>query len=350
MATYRVELRALYKDGHTVLTSSLGFTDFAYRRVLNGPGAFEGSIAIANAPATLTPGNRELLVYRDSTVVWGGYLDHVEVDVERKMLRVAGEGYWSRLRKRLVRGSQVFTNATVSDIAQALIAVNTGTQGLSNGDLGIRAGTHTGTTKTVNKRVYCGADLRFVGDIIEGFGEHGNLDFEVQPSPVASTRAALLNTWGPRRGTDKSATVVFTGSNTVSLDYAISASDLITTTLVYSTNECDMPWEPYSGNRNVATYGVHDAGLTVEERTVADATEASTEVLRIQSAPVWSARVSYLDGTGPALTAYDLGDKVALTPGDGYTTGSKTLNVMEQEVSVQAAGAMVGLLLEERQT
>lgn len=349
MATYRVDLRDLYSSGHTLRASDLGFADFSYRRVLNGPGAFEGTIAIANAPATyLTAGNREILVYRDGVQVWGGYLDQVEVDTDARTIRVGGEGYWSRMRRRLIRGSVVFRDTTASAIAQALISTATGTQGLSNGNLGILAGTHTGTTKAITKRVYCGGDLRFIADVVERFAENGNLDFEITPSQ-ATGRAGYLNTWGPRRGTDRSASVALTSSNTMSLSYSISASDLITSAVVYSSNQCDMSWEPYTATRNAATYGVMDAGIVIEEKEQSEASEQATEILRVQSAPIWSADVQYLEGTGPAITAYDLGDTIAITPGDGYTTGSKSLVVMEREISVGPGGAVVNLTLEERQ-
>ena len=347
MATYSVEVRDLFFAGHAVRASNVPFSDFSFGMVLNGAGMFEGTIALANVPANFTPGNREILVYRDGAQVWGGYLDTVDVDPVAKTMRVGGEGYWSRVRKRLVRGTALFQNATLNSIAWDLVSTTTGTQGLSSGDLGIRQGTHTGATKTAAKRVYCGADLRFIGDIVENFAENGNLDFELTPSRTAS-RASLLNTW-KRRGTDRSATIALTGSNTITLDYTISAVDLLTTALVYSNNQCDMPWEPHAAERNKATYGVLDVAITIDQKELTEAQEAATEALRVMSSPLWTAYASYYEGTGPALSAYDIGDTISITPADGYTAGSKALQVHERQVLVGPEGAIVNLTLEERQ-
>ena len=350
MATYRVELRDLFFKGHAVRVSSLGVSDFAFRTVLNGAGSFDANIPLANLTSSVAPGECEVLIYRDSTQVWGGYLDTVEVDVAGKQARLGGEGYWSRIRRRLVRGSQVFRSSdgtgSVPDITWTLISNVTGTQGLSSGDLGVRRGTDSGTAKVITKRVYCGADMPNIGEIIETFAEHGALDFEITPSQTAS-RAALWNTWR-ERGTNRSATVIFSGTNSITLDYRINASDIATNLIVYSNADCDQGWEPYTTTANATTYGALDYGDTIDSRYVADAQDRAAEHLAGYKKPRWEADVTYFDGVGPALTAYDLGDLVAVAPSDGYTTSNKTLRVTEREVSVGPDGAIVAVTLQER--
>lgn len=346
MATYRVELRDLFSAGHAVRTSSVGFAEFSYTTVLNGPGAFEGTIALTNVPANFTPGNRELLVYRDSTQVWGGYLSYVEVDRESRLMRVGGEGYWSAVRRRVVRGNATFSSTTAHAIAWNLLSNSTGTQGATNGDLGIRQGTHTGTSASIANRYYCGADAPNIADIVEEFADAGRLDFEATPAQ-ASGRAALFNTW-KERGTDRSGTLTLNGSNTMTLNYTITAADLATRVYVYSNADCPLPWEPLTATANTATYGVNDETLDVHGRDQTHAQAKADEYLRAYKAPRWSADVTYMDGVGPALSAYDLGDYLGVTPADGYTTGTKSLRVSERSVAVGPEGAVVSLILEER--
>ncbi|HXF71889.1 MAG TPA: hypothetical protein VNO79_04670, partial [Actinomycetota bacterium] len=199
MATWRVDLHAL--NSPTALVTGLPIKDsqirFSYR--LNGPGAFEAPLIFddpAVTEANLAPGKRELRVYRDGVLVWGGYLWAIRVRRPRE-LTIVGEGYLSRLRRTHVYTSLRYQATAQEQIVRGLVDH---VQSQSGGSMGIDttlAGNHTGGSLT-RTRTYCRGDA--IWDAIEELTSlDDGLDLEITPSPTSSANK-VLKTYQPRKG------------------------------------------------------------------------------------------------------------------------------------------------------
>lgn len=342
MATYRVELRTLFLNGFTQTVSSLELSNFSCSWVLNGPGAFDGEVHLAVADSDIkNVGAREIIVYRDSTAIWGGYLQNIDVDRPGDTVRIGGVGYWERARSRRVRANVVATTNAHS-LAWTLLD---NSMGLSSGALGWTQGSNASSGSVT--RAFCATDLPNVGDAIEAMASEGLFDFsvDVKASPSSSS-VATFTTWASR-GTSKVSTVEFDSSNTLSLTYAKSADGLTTVVDTIGEGQCDISVATQSAN--LSTYGrLEGDPVSVNTEQSAEVTSAASEQLRANKVPAWSADIVYLEGAGPPLSAYDIGDTVRISPGDALVT-SFDLRVVERELQVDSNNtATITVSCEER--
>lgn len=344
MATYRVELRELATNGWSQTTADLTLSGFACRWTLNGAGGFDGAVGLDVADADLANvGARELIVYRNDSPIWGGYLTNTDVDRQNRMVRVGAEGYWSRARKRLLRINKIATAMNPHTLAWDLLSH---TQSQTNGDLKWTQGASNASTGTVTREL-CKADLPNIGQVIEDMSGEGLFDFAMMmPASPSASNVAVFTTWA-LRGTSKVSTVQFTGSNTMAMRYGKSADGLITVVDGVGEGECAPPRVTVSAN--LATYGRLEATpVDVDSEESGEVTTAATELLTANKVPAWRADVAYYDGDGPSFTAYDIGDTVRLVPNDGLAN-SFDLRVVERELAVEPTQAgLISVYCEER--
>lgn len=348
-SAYRVELRALNSAGFAVTTSSVELVTFAINWRLNGPGAFDGTgvVGVTQADAS-NVGARELIVYKGSTAIWGGYLSFFDVDEDTKQVRLGGEGYFSRARSRLMRGNQIYKPVTNSGVAwkadQIAWDIIDQAQGATYGDMGWVYGGHSGTRKDC-KRVYYGVDRTNVGEAIEALAREGYFDFavDVRGTPVEDD-VAQFRTWA-ERGSDLSATINLSSSNAMTLNYSLSSSDMATVIDVFGAVE-GCRGVAATDDANMATYGRLEArpiDMETDEQDEVDDTAA--EYIDQHSVPAKSATVTYLEGVGPDLTDYDLGDTIRVSPGDGYLAYFDG-RVIGRELAVEAGRAVITVEVE----
>jgi hypothetical protein len=219
VADYRIEVREI--DG-TVLEDDLPAEWIEYGPTLNAPGS-----CTINCSARLSwsggqldrdllePAEREIVVYRDSIAVWGGYFWEAELDDELETVSFHSDGWASRLDRWFLMNNLHFLDVDQFQIVRDLITyTQTGDIPLSATNapytmpLGITFGTLSNPGPT-RKRQWCigeGSILELIQDLAQ---HHNGFDWDIDAAKV-------LRMWTPARsnvsgihwqyGTDPAAT------------------------------------------------------------------------------------------------------------------------------------------------
>lgn len=328
MATWRVDLFAL--NGGTPLLSDIPILDktFKFGNPINAPGGFEANLIIDHPDVTeanFAPGRRELKVYRDGSLAWGGYLWHAAVQRPRT-LKIIGEGWYSRLRRAHVVTDLDYTAGVAQE--QILRNLINHFQGLSGGNLGIDttlAGNHTGASVN-RKRSYCANEAPNIGVEMESFTELDNgLDFEITPAKV-------LKTYQPRKGAASGITL----SKYLELEYEIDAAELASRVITLGDGDCSPPRDDQTDATALADYGLLMDVLSFESGESADISAHAAEVLRNRKLPRWQATVTQHEDQAPAWASLpSVGDTLTLSSAYGFATFAKALRLIEFEVQVE---------------
>lgn len=332
MALWRVDLHAL--NNAVPLLSNIAVRDqqFSFGYVLNGPGSFNADLILTHVDSTeanFAEGARELRVYRDNVLVWGGYLWRVEAQLP-DALQIVGQGYHSRLRRRFVMTDLIYITTAQEAIARGLVDH---TQAQPSGSMGITttlAGNHTGAS-VARDRNYCSADSpNIAAGIDELAGLDDGLDFEITPSPTSSANK-VLKTYSPRKGT----TVAVTIDKFLALDYQSDASDVVSRTFARGDGDCSPPTDDRSDATALASYGLLQDAITVDSDKLTDVQGANREVLRNRKTPRRNATVTFHEAQGPAFGTYGVGDIVTLVAAKGYMSFSRQMRVITLDVQIR---------------
>jgi hypothetical protein len=306
---------------------------------LNGPGTTEIEFPLdgLNAPSNslLQPGKKELKWYRNNNLVWGGYLWGVDVDLVGYTLRAFGEGYFSRLRHRVVVLDVGFTDENAHQIAWELIDQ---TQSQTNGDLNFTQGSHVGGSLPVD-REYCANQFPNIGDSISDLASmEDTWDFYISPQMSVHTDK-VFRTFNPRLGSDLSGSVEINPDNTHTLTYQIDAHWLANVIEIVGGDTCLPPAieETHAGSQ--ANYGlmyyVEDASQFDHYR---DLVSYARERRRLHQKPRWTATATYDESHGLPFNTYDVGDIVSLTADRGYATFSQDMRCIAFNVDLSIGG------------
>jgi len=167
MAAYRYLLRDVVSGA---LLAEMPFEQASYSHVLNAPGAFSGTMALkqpagvqAVLRSALSLGRNTLFVERDGVIVWGGFLWTSASDVEAGTFQLAGEGFHSYYRRRLLRADKTYTGADQATIAVDLLD-------WAHNVVGGFVIVHTdavATTGVLRDRTYLAVERHWVGEAIE---------------------------------------------------------------------------------------------------------------------------------------------------------------------------------------
>jgi len=340
MATWTVDLYDL--NGVSARVASVPFRKLNCNWALNSPGALSFDCNFADVTDTdFVPGARELRLKRNGTLVWGGYLWSAQAKPwNRKggVVTFSGQGYASRLGKRIATADLIYADTADSTIAWNII---NHVQGQTNGNMNFTNGVHTGAAQ-VRDYAMCEGDYGFALDAIRDLaGADDGFDWEVSESKV-------FNTWHPKHTSTPGITL--TSAVLMSFDYDKDATDMATYVTGVSTDDCS-PFV-YTENANGATYGRLDSVRDVETNSLRFLTHITKLELAHRKTPIWRADATYLEtnAAAPAWTAYTLGDYVDVTNSDGYATfAPKTLRVIEREIVLAPrVSAMVRLTLDDK--
>jgi hypothetical protein len=327
-------------NGGVASSSAVPFSDMMFNYVLNAPGAFEASLPMEVASATkvnLEPGQKEIRVLRNGTLVWGGYLWAVFVDARGRRVRVQGEGYHSRLRRRIVNADLIYREETPDNqevIAWKLID-HAQTQVVSgtSGTMGMTRGAHVGTA-LARSRDYCRVDHANIGDAIEELtNADDGFDFEFTPTPTSSTNKVFL-TYAPLKGADVSGTVVFTGSNAMNISGDIDAREVANDIFAEGTSGCGMPEFEATGGASLTNFGVMQDVLQTDVDHLPSVKSLAREAIRQRKQARWTLTVEYNDQLGPAWGSFVVGDLVQVNTAKGFLTINQKFRCISYEVHV----------------
>lgn len=363
MATYRIALYHLASadspNAGALDVSSLEVSRFTCSWALNAPGNFEADGVLGQTQSLVGKvGARQIIVFRDNVAIWGGFLKRFDVDADSLRVRISGEGWWSIMRSRVNRSVENWTgnfsgpaNSTITAAGSLAWTLISKSQSSTKGALGWTAGTHTGSTTSLNRKVDPNK-YDNVGRMVEEYCDLGYGDFEITPVATPTTTSfAKFNTW-KERGTNRTATIQFSGSNTMTLNYSVSAENLYSVVDTIGNDFCTPNYAKITKTASLNAYGLREAPLIrVDSNTQTELTQAGQEFLASRSVPIARADLTYMEDGGPALSAYDIGDLVRIYPSDAWHVGTYyDLRVAEREVSVEDGQAVVSVVLEQRTT
>lgn len=208
MVKYRIVIKST--EGET-LGEIENFKDLRFKHVLNREGDCSFKVSIKDPKLTaafVMLGLREVYIYRNHDIVWGGILlnDSGSISGGDDMVTFRAFGFLWYAKSWKINGVAEYTTTDFSDIAWDLFEYG---QGKDHGDRGITEGTLAASPPRDkmfdNKSVYDA--LIALSEIQDG------IDFEV-------TQTKAFNTYYTSKGTDKSNSVSFVfGENLSRLDY-----------------------------------------------------------------------------------------------------------------------------------
>lgn len=315
------------------VSASTTFDSASFTWTLNGPGYFEADIPWdAFDRATWLPGAREVRLRRDGTRVWGGYMTRLSVAVTaeepRPRFNVSGHGYFERLRRYRVTSDLIYTDDPQEDIAAALVAH---AMSQANGDIGLTAGSHTGSSRT-RDREYCAIELPNVGEAIEEFATlEDGIDFEVD-------ELKAFNTWAPHRGST-SVVHTFDGDDEITLDLEEDASEAASyaSAIGNPPDDCAPRIVTVSDATAISRFKRLHEVTDADTNQKAEVTEEATELLRQRSKGFADMTLTYDVDYGPAWGAIELGDMVGVDIPLGAGVFDEELRVMALRLSLEHA-------------
>lgn len=324
LATWEIAIHSL--NGGAII-SDLTVQEWLVNWTLNGPGAFECTCTLDDVTETdLNPGRREIRVTRNGTLVWGGYLWAAQVDPVAYKVTFQGEGYFSRLRKRLVTSDLIYTDVSVQQIMWNLI---NHAQGKSNGNMGLTQGAHSGGSVLMDK-AYCAADFPIIGEAIDELASMDDgADWVITPTPAISANKQF-RTYQPRRGSGVGQTI--DENDWKSLNYTIEGRSLVNWAQFLGPGDCNpIDWLEEDATSQ-SNNGLLEEAVEVELNSLRDVKAAAREYIRNYKNPMWQAQVEWWEGKGPTFGSFDIGDVITLESNKGYATFSKSMHVIGYEV------------------
>ena len=313
--------------------------DWFYSWVLNAPGGITFKTPLRHPKVTrslLSVGKREIHLYRKGILVWGGYLWNASASASGGMVEFAGQGYYSRLRRRLIADPDNPNTPTdpysfgtfQEDIAWGLINF---TQTATDGDLGfVRAHSEQSIDRTNDDLpLWNPEESATIADGIETvFNADDGVDFEIDENKKWWT-------FYERKGADTGA-VLALGKNI--LNWSYNEDGMVVGNQLWGVS-ADALVTVRTDNPETA-----EAGLLMDRVTATDIWDPdlldkrTDEELRIrkvvQPQPTVHARYTEDLPYGSIKT----GDTVRVVLDAGYASLDKSLRVNTVQVNISAAG------------
>jgi hypothetical protein len=256
----------------------------------------------------LTASYREIYVYSDDTVIYGGYIS--DLNINRSVgnsgtVTVASKGFFSLLKKRYTQASayRTYTAEDSADIAWDLIDY---TQGKTYGDLGITRGTHP-TTKDRDRTLL----RENIGEVIEGMSASNvkeGYDFEIDEDKI-------FNIYYPEKGSIRTNIVL-------SEDFNIKSYSIRKTFVDSMVNQVHVVGDGFGIDSPVETRdsnATYKSNFFLLEGVLAEKSVRSTTTLQDKGdayldkmqAPQYFINISTLD-LNPVFTDYEVGDRLRI--------------------------------------
>ena len=325
--TYRVVIC----DLSNVEMDEVPTSNLAYGFELNSAGFCTFVLPLLHLKATrslLTPGQRIVRVYRNETLVWGGYLWDASISDERGV-RFSCRGFLSRLEKRYIDSTKNYVNEEQCGIAWDLIQF---TQAKTGGDLGITKGTtNTGVKRDIKypawERVKIFDAITELSALADGF------DFDID-----ATRT--FKTYYPNKGKTKLDLVMEFGKNIFGFSYVDAANTLSNEISALGAGDGpNMCIATAVDTSSRSTYGLlEEAASFSSTKHFSILQNKADALLRLYKAPRWQPQLSLHIGEDFPYDAMEVGDTVPLKIDYGYVDIDQNFRIMNIEFQVSNEG------------
>lgn len=344
--TYTITLKN--RAGSTVV-ADVPATALSFNNNLNAPGAARITVPLRHTsvtPANYAVGQREVYIYRDADLVWGGELWTARADADRQTLSLSATGFYERLRRRLIEDDQVFTAIDASTIVKDLIDY---AQAKTGGDMGLDA-SDFGDFGPARTEHWCCWDGTSIADAIEVLANKANgFDYEI-------TADKRVLGYRPRKALSSSQAFTFgtgptSASNIVDISVEADASELANIVGGLPPDDGCLDCTDLvkaSDATSRSTYGRLDE--TIDLSDVKSATNRQNIVdreLENSKDPVTTVELTTTDL--PFGGAYETGSQVSVTADLGWIAYSATMfRILGWEVNVEAGYETASLNLDAR--
>lgn len=168
----------------------------SFGEVLNSPGSFKATIPLVMpvgsliTSETIRPPRAVFAYEKDDVLVWAGPIWTHSYDLDAGTVELAGEGYLSYLRRRILRISATYTGIDQFAIAFDLIDK---AQAAGNGYLGISYTANPATSGVLRDRTYYSYERKHIGTLIEQLAAVQNgFDFRLMPRWSSGPNSTLV--------------------------------------------------------------------------------------------------------------------------------------------------------------
>lgn len=286
-------------------------------------------------PGSINPASNGIYIERDGVIQWGGILWTTQADVGSNTLTLAGEGFLSYFRRRVIRANLVYSDEYQENIAAALIEH---AQNVSGGDISVS--TSTVSDGFLRDRTYLADERKSVGEALEQLAAvNEGFDFAFSSSWNADEIETSFVTTYPNTGR-VTEHVFEMGSNVSLLSQARDGTLVVTSSEAIGAGLADEAIIELASDE-----GMHSTYPRLEEvQTFTDIRYRSTlqahASLRLQrgSEPVQTIRLNVFSDTVPKLGSYVVGDLVRVRGEHGLVSVDGTFRIMEIGVSVSTDG------------
>lgn len=349
---YRVVVSHLYHTGLGKI-EEVEVKNLVFTKILNAPGSISFTVPIYDpkcTPEIFKPGARELQVYRNDVLVWGGYLWTAhreggggdEASGGTINMRFGGEGWLSRLKKRRLKVDKTYTAQDIYDIAWDYINY---TQQRTHGDLGFTRFSLAlrGETQTLAWKAY---ERKMILELIQQLAESDQgFDFEVTPEREWKTYERMGNP------VPKIFELGYELKNNVkNYTYEIDAISKMATEFTLAGK----------GEKELKLFSTQTDAIMSAEYGLLEEIESNTDIddqgildsicallLRMYKEPRQDLH-TYVTLVDPAYGTYGIGDAVTVRVNDGFTQFDRDMRIKTMVTSVPNVGdETVGVFYDE---
>lgn len=278
--------------------------------------------------ALLPVGQRELHIYKEGVLIWGGHLWAADSSIE-DTTRFAFEGYFGRLKRRYIDVTRKYEDDDQFDIVWDLI---NWAQNQTNGDIGITrySNVASGYARSVTfpfwERANIGTEIIGMSEMNHGF------DFEVTPDKK-------WKAYYPRAGVDLPIPFEL-GKNISGISIAYDASDMGTEfTAIGAGDGKNTCIAVASAPSQAALYGLleQSESFTNIKKFASLQDRADARIKRIKK-PRVQPSLSVQANVEPELYTFSVGDRVDVKAQDGYINIDKQLRIISVVVALSNEG------------
>lgn len=305
--------------------------EFAF--TLNGFSSCSFLLPVRHPKSTrslITPGSRTVYIYRKNVLVWGGYLERVQVSDEEN-LQVGSDSWLVMLGHRHIDVNRSYSSIEQQAIAWDLI---NWTQGKTNGNMGItRWGSEvsSGVTRNVTFKFW---ERRKILDVISEMSALDNgFDFFIDPNKVWKVKS-------PSWGVTQTNIVFEYGKNVSGVSYqhfADNVANVITGLGAGDGNDTCI--SEVTDSSSETTYGLREDSISYSDiKQFANLTAKANEELRIRKTPRWQPEVAAILDQEFDWTAFDVGDTCLLRVNFGYLNINQNFRIISKVVAITNEG------------